>query len=203
MIKLYYIDKSGNVQGPLNLEELKTLHQSGVINLKTEVCEQGKTNWVPYDKFTKSAQGITHDPIPASKQMPSSNKKDKSEKTPAFTNGVMTKFQGNLIIALLLVAIGAPFGGNFKPIPKWEYTTDQVVANIPIENFLNKKHSYKTIPEFSSLLSLRGQNGWELVDTFLEHETSHPNFGKDDYVTGLQPNIRPQRLVLIFKRPLR
>ena len=203
MIKLYYIDKSGNVQGPLNLEELKTLHQSGVISLKTEVCEQGKTNWVPYDKFTKSAQRITREQKPESKQMPTTNKKDKSEKKSAFKNGVMTKFQGNLIIAILLVAIGAPFWGNLKPIPKWEYATDKILADIPIENFLNKKHSYKTIPEFSSRLSVRGQSGWELVDTFLEHETSHPNFGTNDYVTGLQPNIRPQRLVLIFKRPLR
>jgi len=42
----------------------------------------------------------------------------------------------------------------------------------------------------------------ELVDSYLEMETVHPNFGDSRYVTGLQPNVRPQRLVLIFERPI-
>jgi hypothetical protein len=31
-------------------------------------------------------------------------------------------------------------------------------------------------------------------------ETAHPNFGNSEYVTGLQPNIRPQRVVLVLRR---
>lgn len=45
--------------------------------------------------------------------------------------------------------------------------------------------------------------GWEMVGSHLEMETAFPNFGKDDFVNGLQPNIRPQSLTLLFKRPAR
>ena len=31
-------------------------------------------------------------------------------------------------------------------------------------------------------------------------ETPHPNFGNSDYVTGLQPNMRPGSVTLLFKR---
>lgn len=51
-------------------------------------------------------------------------------------------------------------------------------------------------------LNILGSENWELVATFLEIETTHPNYGNGAYVTGLQPNIRPQKVVMIFKRPL-
>lgn len=50
--------------------------------------------------------------------------------------------------------------------------------------------------EFAKL----GSEGWELVTSYLEMETAYFNFGNSQYVTGIQPNVRPQRLVLIFKR---
>jgi Domain of unknown function (DUF4177) len=48
-------------------------------------------------------------------------------------------------------------------------------------------------------LSKLGSQGWELVGSFLENETAYPNFGDDKYVTGLQTNVRPQRLVLLLR----
>lgn len=51
-------------------------------------------------------------------------------------------------------------------------------------------------PELTRL----GSAGWELVGTYLELETAYPNFGDSKYVTGLQPNVRPQRAVLILRR---
>lgn len=44
-----------------------------------------------------------------------------------------------------------------------------------------------------------GSQGWEVVTTYLETETSYPNFGDSKYVTGLQTNVRPQRLVVILR----
>lgn len=41
---------------------------------------------------------------------------------------------------------------------------------------------------------------WELVGTVTEIETVHPNFGKEDYVTGIQPNTRTSGTILIFRR---
>lgn len=52
-------------------------------------------------------------------------------------------------------------------------------------------------------LDALGQQGWELAGSYLEMETAFPNFGSADYVTGLRDNVRPQRLVLILKRPVR
>ena len=49
-------------------------------------------------------------------------------------------------------------------------------------------------------LILYGIQGWELVSTALEMETSFPNFGNASYVTGIQSNVRPQRLICIFRR---
>ena len=202
MTNLYYIDKSGGVQGPVSLDELKVLHKKGTISHKTEVCENGKTKWVPFFEYNKGSQNLISSSNPKPQGNPDEKKSGKKNSKPTKTNGMISKFQVNVIIAIMLVGLGVPFWGNFKPIPKWEYATESIVADVPIENLFNKKHSYKTIPRFASSLDSRGQNGWELVDTFLEHETAHPNFGKDDYVTGIQPNVRPQRLVLIFKRPL-
>jgi Domain of unknown function (DUF4177) len=48
-------------------------------------------------------------------------------------------------------------------------------------------------------LSRLGSQGWEIVDSFLEMETAYPNFGNDKYVTGLQTNVRPQRLVMVLR----
>lgn len=55
------------------------------------------------------------------------------------------------------------------------------------------------LPEKS--LDKLGENGWELVTSCSEEETAFPNFGSEEYVLGIQPNIRPQKLTLIFKRP--
>jgi hypothetical protein len=38
-----------------------------------------------------------------------------------------------------------------------------------------------------------------IVGSYLEIETAYPNFGDSKYVTGLQPNVRPQRLVLVLR----
>ena len=48
-------------------------------------------------------------------------------------------------------------------------------------------------------LSRLGSQGWGVVNSFFEMETAYPNFGNDKYVTGLQTNIRPQRLVILLR----
>lgn len=51
-------------------------------------------------------------------------------------------------------------------------------------------------------LTKLGAQGWEVIGSYLETETAYPNFGDSKYVTGLQPNVRPQRLVLILRHRL-
>ena len=48
-------------------------------------------------------------------------------------------------------------------------------------------------------LTRLGNQGWEIVTSFIEVETAYPNFGDAKYVTGLQTNVRPQRLILILR----
>lgn len=48
-------------------------------------------------------------------------------------------------------------------------------------------------------LAQLGNQGWEIVGSYLELETAYPNFGDAKYVTGLQTNVRPQRLVMILR----
>lgn len=96
-----------------------------------------------------------------------------------------------LLIALSMLL----FGCNSK----WEYK----VVKVPTEGFdrsgVSAAKSHTTQFDLSALEKL-GEEGWELATSYLEMETSYPNFGNDSYVTGLQPNIRPQVAILIFKR---
>jgi hypothetical protein len=68
--------------------------------------------------------------------------------------------------------------------------------------FKNTISNTTIIPTEKSLNDL-GKDGWEITTSYLETETAFPNLGNDKYVTGIQSNIRPQRLVVIFKRPIR
>jgi len=62
------------------------------------------------------------------------------------------------------------------------------------------KYASVNVPE--SGLNEMGQDGWEMVSSYLEMETAWTNFGNEGYVTGIQPNVRPQRVVMIFKRKI-
>lgn len=59
---------------------------------------------------------------------------------------------------------------------------------------------YAAITPSDTELSALGAEGWEIVGSYLELETAYPNFGDSKYVTGLQPNIRPQRAVILLRR---
>jgi hypothetical protein len=69
--------------------------------------------------------------------------------------------------------------------------------------FLNTVSSKSVIPADSSLNKL-GAEGWEIASTYLEQETVYTNLlARGKSIEGLKENIRPQRLVVIFKRPLK
>ncbi len=114
----------------------------------------------------------------------------------------MTRAQGTVIILLLLVALGFPVFSFLKPIDRWEYHTLEFTGT-GISRTGSSALGASTILVESSKLREMGEQGWELVGTLLEMETAFPNFGKDEYVTGLRENVRPQKAVLIFKRRAR
>lgn len=96
-----------------------------------------------------------------------------------------------LLSAILILSLVA----NLNTTQKWEYKVVYISTLNPDE--MGSTHI--TINE-EELISL-GQDGWELVNAYSEMETTWPNFGNEEYVTGLQPNVRPQFTTLIFKRP--
>ncbi len=82
---------------------------------------------------------------------------------------------------------------------KWEYTT-LTLNNSGNSRIGDGSEKYETIQFNQSEVNRLGDDGWELVSSYLEMETAFVNFGNEKYVTGLQPNTRPQRLICIFKR---
>ncbi len=113
-------------------------------------------------------------------------------------------FQLNLQLITGISAFGIFILMLLNALPennRWEYTTHSVSASATsYRGISNSESTAIGSLETDESIKKLGKDGWELVNSFLEHETVHPNFGNSEYVTGLQPNVRPSRLVLIFKR---
>lgn len=101
-----------------------------------------------------------------------------------------------LCIALLIITTTAC--GK----PKWEYMVKHCTADQDQKRTGKDAGKWQSVTPDKDELSKFGAEGWELVSTYLEMETAWTNFGNEDYVTGLQPNVRPQRVVFLFKRRL-
>lgn len=86
---------------------------------------------------------------------------------------------------------------------QWEYKVLSVHPPQDVQRTGESAVRFTTITPGERDLNELGQQGWELVNSYLEIETAWPNFGNDRYVTGMQPNVRPQRAVLLFRRPVR
>ena len=130
-------------------------------------------------------------------------------KTMKTENSFLNTAQGYILIGLICVIIFLLSWNIFKSPPKYSYKVLSVQAqfNTPptgssVSQPKNADLSSTSVNLKDEELSILGNEGWELVGTFLEEETTHPNYGSSEYVTGLQPNIRPQRVVMIFKKPL-
>lgn len=79
---------------------------------------------------------------------------------------------------------------------KWEY---RIVTVKGKEQEITKFEANKFDVSNESL-NLFGKEGWELVAVYEKTETVHPNFGNDQYVSGLQPNVRTAEINFVFKR---
>lgn len=81
---------------------------------------------------------------------------------------------------------------------QWEYKIVKVAGQ-----------EAEVIPDFTpmvfndqtKMLNTMGQDGWELVNTYTEINSAHPNFGNSSYVSGIRMNTRTSVLNFIFKRP--
>ena len=85
--------------------------------------------------------------------------------------------------------------------PTWEYKVVAVYSE-GNDRIDDEALAFGSVSPSESEMNTLGLQGWELATSYLEMETAYPNFGNQGYVTGIQPNVRPQRVVFIFKRPL-
>lgn len=106
--------------------------------------------------------------------------------------------------AIILVALQQPSAdilalrARVEAPKQWEYKVITLESNTARTGADALKATGVTPSE--DTLDTLGQEGWELVSSYLELETAYPNFGNEKYVTGLQPNVRPQRVVLLLKK---
>ena len=86
---------------------------------------------------------------------------------------------------------------SFSCTSKWEYKTVSVKGE---EQGTLAKFQPNKFDVSDEALNLFGKDGWELVGIYEKTETVHPNFGNDQYVSGLQPNVRTAEINFVFKR---
>jgi len=111
-------------------------------------------------------------------------------------------FIGTVLVLLLFTSVLIYFNhSTTEKIQVWEYKVIEFYTEENNYRIGSGSLNFNTINVNETELNRLGQDGWELVSSHLEMETAFPNFGNDSYVNGIQPNIRPQKLVIIFKRP--
>lgn len=87
-----------------------------------------------------------------------------------------------------------------EKLPEWEYKTIQIGPALyeDAENFNNAWGT--NIPDPSGKLNELGKEGWELVGVYTEVTTSYPNFGNEEYHTGIKTNTKTRRVNFVLKR---
>lgn len=109
------------------------------------------------------------------------------------------KFIVNKALMFLCLMLFVVIVSSCEKDEKWEYKVIRIEGN---EGY-NGNYSDNFFVDPSYQLNVYGKDGWELVTSYTEIETVHPNFGNKEYVTGLQPNTRTHRLNFVLKRKLK
>lgn len=100
------------------------------------------------------------------------------------------------LVFYVTLAAAALTLGSCSNNTKWEYKVVKIEGQVGVAgNFGEMAFSSPT-----NKLDQYGEEGWELVSTYTEIATVHPNFGNSEYVTGLQPNTRTTAVNYVFKR---
>jgi len=105
----------------------------------------------------------------------------------------------NLLPILLLVSCGTEKLPEQAPVARcasWEYKVQYSQPSPKAERKGDSAALATAITPSNQELNALGVDGWELAGTYLEHETAYPVIDR-----AVVPNVRPQRLVLLFKKP--
>jgi hypothetical protein len=178
----YYIDEQGVVSGPVPYSELQALLKRTLIKPTSLICKVGDTEWAPFYP-TPDNPGI---PVETSSITPN------PKQFPLWLGILLGLAVAGIFLNALLQFLQIP---RENPPTLWRYKTIAIPAKYGSDTSTREIGS--DMPELISL----GSQGWEVAGIWLEQETVYPNFGKSDYVTGIQPNMRPSRLVILLKQP--
>ncbi len=78
----------------------------------------------------------------------------------------------------------------------WEYKVQYAQPNPKVERKGDSAGVATSVTPNQQELNALGAEGWELASSYLETETAYPILDRSSV-----PNVRPQRLVLLFKKP--
>lgn len=95
------------------------------------------------------------------------------------------------LVAFLLGACG-------KKNETWEYQVLRFGNELPLSSASSFYPNNFEDP--SAELNRLGAEGWELVSTYTTVETKFPNFGNEEYVTGIRENTRTSQVSFVLKR---
>jgi hypothetical protein len=196
----YYIALNGETEGPVKYADLQSYLKSGQIKPTTLICKVGDAAWAP---FLPDAR---HEGLP-----PNESPVREISQTERLS------LPGGVVVALWIIVLGVllntavsvflylsaqptfsavlSLSASSAQLKTWEYRVVEYPASAANDR------STRSINLNEQALQSAGRDGWEIVGQWLEHETVYPNFGKDEYVTGIQPNFRPSKLVVLMKRP--
>ncbi len=212
----YYFSVEGSSEGPVEHEALQKLLDGGAIPKTTVICKEGDDSWIPITEvFTKTSDVSSSSADPA-------DETDEPPQKRAF--GPEAWILLILLLAFLYVnrsAILPPPKSNdgerrapaidVRPAEQdWEYSVRRYgnsKAGDPDDRVVIRSYDDAELATSVEVreeeLNRLGSMGWELVSVYLEMETAFYNFGASDLHTGIKPNVRPQSVVAIFKRPKR
>jgi hypothetical protein len=103
-------------------------------------------------------------------------------------------------ILIFSFAIGQQPQVVASPQEVWEYKVLKVEAEPNTSQSKRETERAGLIELPESKLNRLGLEGYELISLVVEFETVWPNFGDREFVTGIQPNVRPSAIVMTFKR---
>lgn len=106
----------------------------------------------------------------------------------------------HLILLLFPILLSSSCGRSDDT--QWEYRVLKFGydENILIHSGLDTSFYPVMFGDPTSELNKLGQEGWELVSTYTTIETKFPNFGNQEYVTGIRNNTRTGGICFVFKR---
>jgi len=158
MAETWHYKLMGDEIGPISSQQLKELAQNGTIEFDTPLRKSSSDSWNSASKVRGLFDGpndTEQEPAPhdhaapdlaSSPPSPPTVPDNEAPAKPPPNNPTITQFQGNIIICLLMMAMGFPFISAFRPAQQWEYAIESPNDIL-----------------FDSEMEALGNAGWELV----------------------------------------